>query len=81
MVKRVPSKRFRPYSVAIHIYPLQYVRSIQEDTQGRLLVGCITGLMEFDRATEEFHDIPLIYDDRNVFKFHDICRITYFTQK
>ncbi len=43
-----------------------YVRSIQEDTQGRLLVGCITGLMEFDRATEEFHDIPLIYDDRPV---------------
>lgn len=43
-----------------------YVRTVQEDVKGRLLVGCITGLMEFDRATEEFKDIPLIYDEKPV---------------
>lgn len=43
-----------------------YVRTVQEDVRGRLLVGCITGLMEFDRATEEFKDIPLIYDEKPV---------------
>lgn len=44
-----------------------YVRTIHEDSSGRLRVGCINGLMEFDRATDSFRDIPLYDRGRRVY--------------
>lgn len=44
-----------------------YVRTIHEDSRHTLRVGCINGLMEFDRATGSFIDIPLYDRGRRVY--------------
>jgi signal transduction histidine kinase/ligand-binding sensor domain-containing protein/DNA-binding response OmpR family regulator len=36
-----------------------YVRSLFEDSAGRFYVGCIDGLMQYDRATDRFREIPV----------------------
>ncbi len=36
-----------------------YVRCLFEDERQNLLVGCIDGLMRYDRATDTFHEIPM----------------------
>ncbi|MBQ8672743.1 MAG: response regulator [Bacteroides sp.] len=43
-----------------------YVRTLFEDDRQNLLVGCIDGLMRYDRATDSFHEIPLMRDGKRV---------------
>ena len=44
-----------------------YVRSLYEDNQQNLLVGCIDGLMWYDRETDTFLEIPMLRGGKRVF--------------
>lgn len=44
-----------------------YVRTLFEDSRKRLMVGCIDGLMLYNRATDTFSEIPMMRGDRQVF--------------
>lgn len=43
-----------------------YVRTIMENSEGKMLVGTLKGLMEWDRATESFRNIPLYMDGAKI---------------
>ena len=44
-----------------------YVRSLYEDKERNLWVGCIDGLMRYNRETDTFYEIPMIRNGRRVF--------------
>lgn len=44
-----------------------YVRSLFEDSRQNLLVGCIDGLMKYDRETNTFQEIPMMRAGKRVF--------------
>lgn len=44
-----------------------YVRSLFEDSWQNLLVGCIDGLMKYDRETDTFLEIPMLRGGKRVF--------------
>lgn len=44
-----------------------YVRTLFEDTRQRLMVGCIDGLMLYNRETDTFSEIPMMRGGRQVF--------------
>lgn len=44
-----------------------YVRTLFEDSRKRLMVGCIDGLMLYNRATDTFSEIPMKRGGRQVF--------------
>lgn len=44
-----------------------YVRSLFEDSRQNLLVGCIDGLMKYDRETNTFREIPMMRAGKRVF--------------
>lgn len=44
-----------------------YVHVLFEDSRRHLLVGCLNGLMRYDRATDTFREIPMMRDGRQVF--------------
>ena len=44
-----------------------YVRALFEDSGNDLLVGCIDGLMKYDRETNTFSEIPMIRAGKRVF--------------
>lgn len=44
-----------------------YVRTIFETSNQKLLVGCIDGLMQYNRDTDSFKEIPLLRADKQVF--------------
>lgn len=43
-----------------------YVRTLFEDSRHHLLIGCINGLMEYNRETDNFREIPLIRAGKRV---------------
>lgn len=43
-----------------------YVRTVYETREGTLLVGCINGLMAYDRNTDTFREIPMSRNGRIV---------------
>jgi signal transduction histidine kinase/ligand-binding sensor domain-containing protein/DNA-binding response OmpR family regulator len=43
-----------------------YIRCIFENRSQRLIIGTITGLMEYDRGHNHFHAIPLVRDGETV---------------
>lgn len=43
-----------------------YVRTLYEDSRHNLLIGCINGLMEYNRETDNFREIPLIRAGKRV---------------
>ncbi len=53
-----------------------YVRTLFEDSRQNLLVGCINGLMRYDRETDSFREIPMIREGKQVFphitKIHEL---------
>ena len=44
-----------------------YVRTLFEDSRQNLLVGCIDGLMKYDRELDSFCEIPMMRAGRQVF--------------
>ena len=44
-----------------------YVRTLFEDSRQNLLIGCIDGLMRYDRETNTFSEIPMIRAGKQVF--------------
>lgn len=44
-----------------------YVRTVFEDSKQNLLVGCINGLMKYDRSTDSFHEVPMLRKGKQVF--------------
>lgn len=44
-----------------------YVRTLFEDSRRNLLVGCIDGLMKYDRETDSFLEIPMFRAGKRVF--------------
>ena len=44
-----------------------YVRTLFEDSRQNLLIGCIDGLMKYDRETNTFSEIPMIRASKRVF--------------
>ena len=44
-----------------------YVRTIYETKKNVLLIGCIDGLMKYDRETDTYREIPMIRSDKQVF--------------
>lgn len=44
-----------------------YVRSLFEDSRGSLFVGCIDGLMRYDRESDDFHEVPMLRGGRQVY--------------
>lgn len=44
-----------------------YVHVLFEDSHRNMLVGCIDGLMKYDRATNTFHEIRMIRSGKRVF--------------
>ena len=44
-----------------------YVRTLFEDSRCNLLVGCIDGLMKYDRETDTFLEIPMFRAGKRVF--------------
>lgn len=44
-----------------------YVRTLFEDSRHNLLVGCINGLMKYDRESDTFQQIPVIRAGKRVF--------------
>ena len=44
-----------------------YVRTLFEDSRQNLLIGCIDGLMKYDRETNTFSEIPMIRAGKRVF--------------
>ena len=44
-----------------------YVRTLFEDSRQNLLIGCINGLMKYDRETNTFSEIPMLRDGKRVF--------------
>lgn len=44
-----------------------YVRTLFEDSRQNLLIGCIDGLMRYDRETNTFSEIPMIRASKQVF--------------
>lgn len=44
-----------------------YVRTIFEDSKENLLIGCIDGLMEYDRETDTFREIPMLRAGKQVY--------------
>lgn len=44
-----------------------YVRTLFEDSRQNLLIGCIDGLMKYDRETDTFLEIPMFRADKRVF--------------
>lgn len=44
-----------------------YVHTLFEDSRQNMLVGCIDGLMKYDRATDTFHEIPMMRSGKRVF--------------
>ena len=44
-----------------------YVRTLFEDSWQNLLIGCIDGLMRYDRETNTFSEIPMIRAGKQVF--------------
>ncbi|MDO4164971.1 MAG: two-component regulator propeller domain-containing protein [Bacteroides sp.] len=44
-----------------------YVRTLYEDSRQNLFIGCIDGLMKYDRETDTFSEIPLTRGGRRVF--------------
>lgn len=45
-----------------HSLPSNYVHTIFETSLGRIIVGCLSGLVEYDHRTDSFSPIPLIYN-------------------
>ena len=43
------------------------MRSLYEDNQQNLLVGCIDGLMWYDRETDTFLEIPMLRGGKRFF--------------
>lgn len=43
-----------------------YVRTLYEDSRQNLLVGCIDGLMKYDRRTDTFREIPMMRAGKRV---------------
>lgn len=43
-----------------------YVRTVYETRDGTLLVGCINGLMSYDRNSDTFHEIPMSRNSKRV---------------
>lgn len=44
-----------------------YVRTLFEDSRQNLLIGCIDGLMKYDRETDTFLEIPMFRAGKRVF--------------
>lgn len=44
-----------------------YVRTLFEDSEQNLLVGCIDGLMKYDSETDTFREIPMMRAGKQVF--------------
>ena len=44
-----------------------YVRTLFEDSRCNLLIGCIDGLMKYDRETDTFLEIPMFRAGKRVF--------------
>ncbi len=44
-----------------------YVRTLFETSDQKLLVGCINGLMQYNRDTDSFQEIPLLREDKQVY--------------
>lgn len=44
-----------------------YVRTLYEDSQQNLLIGCIDGLMKYDCETDTYREIPMIRAGKQVF--------------
>lgn len=44
-----------------------YIRTLFEDSRQNLLIGCIDGLMKYDRETDTFLEIPMFRADKRVF--------------
>jgi len=44
-----------------------YIRTLFEDSRQNMLIGCIDGLMKYDRATDTFHEIPMLRSGKRVF--------------
>nr|WP_302830908.1 two-component regulator propeller domain-containing protein [uncultured Bacteroides sp.] len=44
-----------------------YVRTLYEDSRQNLLIGCIDGLMKYDRETDTYLEIPMIRAGKQVF--------------
>ncbi|MDR1610323.1 MAG: response regulator [Candidatus Symbiothrix sp.] len=42
-----------------------YVRTIFEDSSGNFRIGCIDGLLRYDRNTDSFHEIPVLDENNN----------------
>ena len=40
-----------------------YVRSLFEDSSGRFWIGCINGVLLYNRTTDNFREIPLFHED------------------
>ena len=43
-----------------------YVRTIFQDRDNNVLIGCIDGLMRYDNGTDSFHEIPLYKNGKQV---------------
>jgi signal transduction histidine kinase/ligand-binding sensor domain-containing protein/DNA-binding response OmpR family regulator len=52
-----------------------YVRSLFEDSNGCFYIGCIDGLMQYDRTTDRFREIPVIDSDGDRVFPHITCII------
>jgi signal transduction histidine kinase/ligand-binding sensor domain-containing protein/DNA-binding response OmpR family regulator len=42
-----------------------YVRTLFEDSSGNFRIGCIDGLLRYDRDTDSFHEIPVLDENNN----------------
>lgn len=54
-----------------------YVRTVHESSDGRIRVGCINGLMEYDPRTDSFSKIPMYVGGKEVMSHvYDICELS-----
>ena len=53
-----------------------YVRTIFEDDNKNLIIGCYNGLIKYDRASDSFVDIPMLRDGKEQVPYvADICKL------